>query len=264
MNYQNSDKFIEKERYDQRAKRHVSQLKTLATFGSSRISLVLRAPYLAYEAVINERISKDMSILELTAGTGLHTFALAQIGAKVLATDISPVSLELLKSELAFTGLLIETCVADMEQLPLADNLFDVITCAGGLSYGEPARVQSEVFRLLKPGGSFICVDSLNHNPIYRFNRWLHWRVKKDRTRSTLIRMPTMNRMRRLGEHFESWELEGFGAASWLLSPLSRIIGSTICARLSTLCDRLPGARRMAFKFVFVARGLKKASPNPT
>lgn len=67
MNYQNSDKFIEKERYDQRAKRHVSQLKTLATFGSSRISLVLRAPYLAYEAVINERISKDMSILELTA-----------------------------------------------------------------------------------------------------------------------------------------------------------------------------------------------------
>ena len=264
MNSKSSDRDIERDRYDQRASASVSSTIAVTSFGSSGISFVLRAPYIAFEFQINKCILKNMRIVEFAAGTGSHTFALARSGAKVLATDISSVSLDLLKSRLASIGLVVETCVADLEQLPLESNSFDVITCAGGISYGDPDNVNSEVLRLLKPGGSFICVDSLNHNPIYRFNRWIHWRIKKDRTRSTLIRMPTITRMRQLGEHFESWELEGFGAASWLLSPLSRIIGSSICARLSTLCDRLPGARRMAFKFVFVARGLKKTSHNAT
>ena len=232
--------------------------------GSESIQLVLRAPYLRYEKMISSSLTKDMRVLELGAGTGRHSLILCADQIDTVCSDIAPKALEVLQLRIKSKGHSVETVATPMESTPFVNNSFDLIASAGSLSYADPETLNMEITRILKPGGSFICVDSLNHNPIYRFNRWIHWRIKKDRTRSTLIRMPTIARMRQLGEHFESWELEGFGAASWLLSPLSRIIGSTICARLSTLCDRLPGARRMAFKFVFVARGLKKASPNAT
>ena len=232
--------------------------------GSESVQWVLRAPYLRYETIVATYLRFGMRILELGAGTGRHSLVLCSDGIHTVCSDIAPKALEVLQLQIKSKGHSVETVATPMESTPFVNNSFDLIASAGSLSYADPETLNMEITRLLKPGGSFICVDSLNHNPIYRFNRWIHWRIKKDRTRSTLIRMPTIARMRQLGEHFESWELEGFGAASWLLSPLSHIIGSTICARLSTLCDRLPGARRMAFKFVFVARGLKKASPNPT
>ena len=56
-----------------------------------------------------------------------------------------------------------------MEKLPFRDNSFDAICSAGSLSYGDNLIVMNEIYRLLKTGGSFIAVDSLNNNPIFRF-----------------------------------------------------------------------------------------------
>ena len=33
----------------------------------------------------------------------------------------------------------------------------------------------NEIYRVLKQGGILIIVDSLNHNPVYKFNRWIHY-----------------------------------------------------------------------------------------
>ena len=38
---------------------------------------------------------------------------------------------------------------------------------------GEAKKVDSEIYRIIKPGGFFICGDSLNNNPIYRINRYM-------------------------------------------------------------------------------------------
>ena len=49
--------------------------------------------------------------------------------------------------------------------------------------------VLNEIHRVLKQNGIFICIDSLNENPIYKLNRYLHY-LRGNRTKSTLKRMP--------------------------------------------------------------------------
>ena len=178
------DKLAEFQRYDARAKailaeKNVENIALSWSFGSSEIPLTLRAPYLYYEQCIHKYISKEHSVLEI--GSGLHTYALVQTGAYVVASDISKHSLLVLRHRIK-TGRL-ETVTGDMESLPFGNESFDVICSAGSLSYGDPDLVNQEILRLLRPGGIFICVDSLNHNPIYRLNRWLHY-VKGDRSKS--------------------------------------------------------------------------------
>ena len=112
-------------------------------------------------------------MLEIGAGTGEFSttlIALASDGA-VTATDISEASLQLLQQRYSNVANL-ETKVADMEALPFEDESFDVVCSAGSLSYGDNLVVMNEIFRVLRGGGGrFICVDSLNHNPIYKVNR---------------------------------------------------------------------------------------------
>ena len=169
------DKKTEYQRYDARALEILRNKKANAegpqNFGASAIPLTLRAPYLYYEQCIHKYISSNHDVLEIGSGTGLHTHALKQTRARVVASDISFHSLSVL--ERCIKGITI--VAADMEALPFKDESFDVVTSAGSLSYGDPDLVDTEVRRVLRTGGTFICVDSLNHNPIYRFNRWLHY-----------------------------------------------------------------------------------------
>ncbi len=257
---QESDQNIERDRYEARAARLLSDHNpTPSTSGASSIPLPIRAPYTHYERVLKSLVRPGMRVLELGAGTGLHSEVLCESGVETLCCDISPSALQVLDANLRSKGYEVQTVVSAMQATPFADGSFDLIASAGSLSYADPAELDREVIRLLRPGGSFVCVDSLNHNPIYRFNRWLHWRVRGDRTRSTLERMPTIARMKRLGAQFESWNLRGFGAHSWICQPLARVVGARAAATLSDALDRSPGSSRMAFKFVFVA-----TSPRPT
>ncbi len=251
----NNDKQTELQRYNARAKALLpgenADDKRALSFGSSSISLALRAPYLYYEQCINRYISKDCSVLEIGSGTGLHTYALVQTGARVVASDISEHSLAVLRKRIK--GRL-EITTGDMEALPFGNESFDVICSAGSLSYGDPVLVDAEIFRLLRPGGIFICVDSLNHNPVYRLNRWLHY-LKGERTKSTIVRIPTLKRIQSIVQHFNSAKIRYFGSISYMMPVLSRIMGQCVAARFSDAVDRVVNVRRSAFKFVLVARG---------
>jgi ubiquinone/menaquinone biosynthesis C-methylase UbiE len=189
-------------------------------------------------------------VLELCSGTGLNTYALVQTGARVLASDISSKSLEVLSTRIVN----VKTSVADIENLPFEEQSFDVVSIAGSLSYGAPDLVDAEIRRVLRPGGIFICVDSLSHNPIYKFNRWFHY-MKGDRTKSTLRHMPTMERIQSISSGFSSAEVRYFGAVSYLMPVLARIVGQNRAAEVSDAVDRFVNVRRAAFKFVLVARG---------
>ena len=141
-----------------------------------------------------------------------------------------------------------------MECLPFEDNSFDVVASAGSLSYGNPDLVDAEIRRVLRPGGMFLCVDSLNHNPIYRFNRWVHY-LKGDRTKSTMLHMPTMERIQSIARGFKNADVRYFGAVSYFMPILARIIGQSQAAGVSDAVDRLVNVRRAAFKFVLAANG---------
>ncbi len=254
------DKQIERERYDARAR---SQLIAEAVapsteFGSAGMPAYLRAPYLLYESKILELINSEDRVLELGAGSGLHTLSLVKSGAHVTATDISAHSLELLSQRMKAAGENVETQVADMEALPFADDSFDVVACAGSLSYGSPVLVDSEIRRVLRAGGLFICVDSLNHNPIYRFNRLIHC-YRGTRTRSTVERMPGLSRIRQISRYFLTVEAHYFGALSFVMPLLSRVIGGERARLFSDYVDRIVRVKRSAFKFVLIAKALEKS-----
>lgn len=175
------DKQIELRRYQDRASYFLSNFGsgTEVKLGSKTMPAYLRAPYLFYDQSIKALFSPRQRVLELGSGMGLHTLALLRTGAQITASDISYDSLRLLRQPMqSVDGNLktevvnieslsnLKTEVADMESLPFDDSSFDIITSAGSLSYGAPYLVDIEIRRVLRPGGTLICVDSLNHNPV--------------------------------------------------------------------------------------------------
>lgn len=249
------DKSQELRRYDQRASEELGYCSASLADTPNRYRFVvdyLRAPYDAFVKDINRRLTSSHNVLEIGAGTGAWTEALLRTGAMVCATDISPISLAVLARRLDSVGQL-ETSVADMERLPFADQQFDFVVSAGSLSYGDNEIVRDEVFRILKNDGCFICVDSLNHNPIYKINRWFHF-LRGNRTRSTLVRMPTVSVLESYIDKFGSGEISYFGSISWLMPVLAPFFGNSALSSLSSWFDKAIGVRRSGFKFLMVAK----------
>ncbi len=258
-----TDKEIERDRYEARA-RSALEAGGAPVSGDAVSTLppALRAPYRHYEQCIRACIDgADSSVLEIGAGTGIYSATSVETGARVVATDISEASLELLRRRLDNPPNL-EAPVADMEALPFEDEAFDVVLCAGSLSYGDNDTVMNEIFRVLKPGGSFVCVDSLDHNPVYRLNRWIQY-LRGRRTRSTIAQMPTLRLIRAYETRFGRVQTWFFGSITWL-APLLGVFLSP--ARVGMICDRFDTAfeiSRSAFKFVMVAEKSTSAGPEP-
>lgn len=249
------DKQVEQERYDSRAKQLLSNseqgLELL--LGSQMMPMYLRSPYLQYEKCISSLIHSGARVLEIGAGSGMHTTALLLTGAQVVATDISSHALALLAQRLRYFSANLETCQADMESLPFESNTFDVVACAGSLSYGYPLFVNAEIKRVLKGGGLLVCVDSLNHNPIYRFNRYFHY-IRGNRSKSTLNRMPTLNSISQLTAGFNKVEINYYGAITFFAPMLLWFFNEKMAHKVVDWFDRVISVKRSAFKFVVVAQ----------
>jgi len=251
------DKSIERERYENRARLALDSetQPDQRDLGAAGISPALRAPYDFYEQLIFELVSSRHEVLELGSGTGFHTAALLRTGARVTATDISPSSLALLEKNLgSLAPGRLECRLADIESLPFESRTFDIVVCAGSLSYGDPALVDAEVLRVLRPGGAFVCVDSLNDNPIYRLNRWLNYR-RGERTSSTMHRIPDIRRIEAISTHFARVRVRYFGSISWAMPAVQTLLGMANAGRVSQAFDDLVGVKRSAFKFVMAAEG---------
>jgi len=235
---------------------HLKYVPYNEKFGSSSVPIFLRAPYLFYEEKIKELIQPTFNVLEIGSGTGLHTDSLIKTGAYVTATDISQNSLHVLEHNLSKSkksGGRLRTLVADMENLPFQDKSFDVVASAGSLSYGDSKIVDKEIRRVLKPNGFFICVDSLNNNPIYKFNRYLHY-LQGTRSKMTLINMPSMKRLEKLTQLYSEVEVGFWGSISYLMPFIKIITGAENAKKISDFVDKLFCVRKSAFKFVLVAK----------
>ncbi len=243
------DKFIERDRYNSRAR--LNKLSDSSLMGSSSVSVCFAAPYLKYESIIKEKVWAGSKVLEIGAGTGEHTKVLLNTSAQIVASDISADSLKLMEKKYSGSPNL-QTCEADTEHLPFEDASFDFVCCAGSLSYGDSDLVDSEILRVLRPGGVLICVDSLNHNPIYRLNRWIHY-LRGRRTRSTLLNMPTVGRLTLLSQSFENSEIHYFGALTFIMPLLVRLMGEALSVKISCCFDNVFKIKKSAFKFVLVA-----------
>lgn len=100
-------------------------------------------------------ISAGQEVLDVAAGNGNLTVLAAEEGASVVASDFAPAQVELGKARTAAEGLDVEWVIADAEELPFEDERFDCAASVFGAMFApRPERVASELFRVVKPGGT--------------------------------------------------------------------------------------------------------------
>lgn len=101
-------------------------------------------------------ISAGQEVLDVAAGSGNVAVLAAEEGARVVASDISPGQVRLGSSRTAAEGLDVEWVEADAEALPFEDERFDCCTSVFGAMFApRPEIAASEMFRVLRPGGTF-------------------------------------------------------------------------------------------------------------
>lgn len=90
-----------------------------------------------------------MAVVDLAAGTGLQTRALARRGARLVAVDPDVGMLWRLRS----TTPDIPTVAARGEQIPLRDEVADLVVCATAWHWLHTGEALEEIRRVLRPGG---------------------------------------------------------------------------------------------------------------
>ncbi|MFT4306193.1 MAG: demethylmenaquinone methyltransferase [Microbacterium sp.] len=113
-------------------------------------------------------------ILDLAAGTGTSSAALAHSGAEIVAADFSSGMIaEGTRRHAGLANLVFRQ--ADATALPFDDDEFDAVTISFGLrNVSDPPRALREMLRVAKPGGRLV-VCEFSHPPsrafaaLYRF-----------------------------------------------------------------------------------------------
>jgi SAM-dependent methyltransferase len=97
---------------------------------------------------------KGLDVLELGCGGAQWSIALAKLGARPVGLDLSPRQLDHARRAMAAAGVDFPLIEASAEDVPLADEGFDVVFCDhGAFNFADPTRLVPECARLLRSGG---------------------------------------------------------------------------------------------------------------
>lgn len=117
-------------------------------------------------------------ILELGCGLGEASVYMAKHGADVIATDLSGGMLEVAKKVAEKHGTRIKTVKCSADDLPFADNTFDIVYAANLLHHVDIETTLKEAYRVLKPDGVFVSWDPLEYNPAIKIYRRMASQVR--------------------------------------------------------------------------------------
>ena len=108
-------------------------------------------------------------LLEIGCGMGTDLLQFARGGASVTGVDLTPRSVEITRHHLAIYGERGDFAITDGENLPFANESFDMVYSNGVLHHTpETAGAVRQIHRVLRPGG-------LARVMLYHRNSWNYW-----------------------------------------------------------------------------------------
>ena len=113
--------------------------------------------------------------LDVATGGGHTALWLSRAGWNVTAGDISPRMLENTAKLLSDEGLTLATQLFPAEEIPFADNAFDLVTVrVASHHFSSPPQFIAEAARVLKPDGYFLLIDGTVPDNDPETGEWLH------------------------------------------------------------------------------------------
>jgi len=113
---------------------------------------------------------KGKKILDLGCGAGKETVLAVRTGAEVTAVDYTQRAVELTQELLERSNLCATVKLADIEDLPFPDNMFDFAFSLGVIHHTpNPQKAMCKIHHVLKPNGIFV---------VMLYNKWTRWALK--------------------------------------------------------------------------------------
>jgi ubiquinone/menaquinone biosynthesis C-methylase UbiE len=101
-------------------------------------------------------------VADLGCGSGVFTHLLHDLGLSPVGLDISPRLIALARRKYSD----VEFLEGDAEHLPFPSGSLDGVLLSGLVHhFPDPSRCATEVFRVLRPGGTFVAFDPNRMNP---------------------------------------------------------------------------------------------------
>jgi ubiquinone/menaquinone biosynthesis C-methylase UbiE len=98
-------------------------------------------------------------VLEVGVGAGTDHLQWARAETELYGVDLTEAAITVTKDRLSTYGLSSNLQSIDAESLPFNNEYFDVVYSWGVIHHsGNPEKIISEIHRVLKPGGQFICM----------------------------------------------------------------------------------------------------------
>ncbi|ASC71481.1 2-methyl-6-phytyl-1,4-hydroquinone methyltransferase [Halomicronema hongdechloris C2206] len=157
-------------------------------------------------------ITPETRVLDLCCGSGQTTRFLVEQSEQVTGLDISPRSLERAQENVPQA-----TYVQGWaEEMPLADNSFDVVHTSAAMHEMTPAQRQQifqEAGRVLRPGGTLAMVDFHRpHNPLLWPGLALFLWLFETETAWQLLDSDVATELEKAGLQVTSFQLYGGGS----------------------------------------------------
>ncbi len=119
-----------------------------------------RAAWQARLAAWSRGSEPQLDVLDVGCGTGFLALQLAELGHRAVGVDVADDMLQLARGKAAGAGLTARFELADAEQLPFADAMFDLVIERHVIwTLPQPDADLREWARVLRPGGRVLLIE---------------------------------------------------------------------------------------------------------
>jgi len=214
---------------------------------------IYHGPYIKYHDIINKKISKKSSVLDLCVGDGIHSIILAKASKDYTAIEPTKSGLEILKSKLDNESITNYKLVNSKIEKFYTKSTYDFISIINSTSYFDITEL-TRIFRNnLKKGETLIIIDSLRTNPIYRINHLIN-ALRGKRSLKTINRIFTFSGLNHYINSLDSSSVKTYYYGSFLFFSilLKRIGFKRISKKISTYPKKEGIFNRYSFKFLTI------------